>query len=128
MNAFFSEATMGWRGGKFPVLSQLNVLTNPSRIQDTQTYFRNKYGNQGQNYNLGDLCFDWDEKQTPPPPWAEDEDNPHNPADATAWKDHCQKDLNVKNTGIGAQGTVRDDLTNWIRTAILNGQHIKYRY
>jgi len=73
---------MGWGGGKFPVISQLNVLTAPGRIQDTQQFFIGKYGLQGENYHLGDLCFDWEAAIVPAPPWAEDEDNPRKDADA----------------------------------------------
>jgi len=119
---------MGWHGGKFPVLAHLNVLTNPSRIRDTQMFFMTKYGVDGTNYQLGDLCFDWDSAQTPPPPWNEDEDNPYDLQNARDWQRHCRHDLNDPNTGVGAVGTVREDLTNWIRSAILNGDHIKYKY
>lgn len=129
---------MGWRHGKFPVLSQLNVLTNPANIANTKAFFQLKYeGGPQTTYTLGSLCMDWEVANEglgiPAPPWEGDQDNPWNHHDASDWRAHCLVDLDQPNAGeadgAGPSGlTVRQDLEAWIRDAILNEKHIKYKY
>jgi len=60
---------MGWAKGRFPVLSQLNVITNPAHIDDTYDFFTGQYGPDGSGYQVGSLAYDWAPggKGTPPP-------------------------------------------------------------
>jgi len=125
---------MGWAKGRFPVLSQLNVITNPAHIDDTYDFFIKQYGEDGDRYQVGNLAYDWAPggKGTPPP-GEEDEDNPWNKGDADEWRSHCQKSLKMTNQGLdhdgkSTGGTVEDDLKSWIVEAILNKQQIVYRY
>ena len=123
---------MGWGRGRFPVLSQLNVITNPGHIDDTYDFFVNAYGTTGAKYTVGDLAHDWRTGSTPPPPWEADEDNLWQQGDAQNWQRHCQKDLNIanagQNQGTPSTNTVEQDLTKWICEAILAKEHILYRY
>jgi hypothetical protein len=126
---------MGWAKGRFPVLSQLNVITNPANIDDTYDFFTGQYGPDGSGYQVGSLASDWAAggKGTPPPSWEEDEDNPWNKGDADEWRAHCQKSLKMTNQGLdhdgkSTGGTVEDDLRTWIVDAILKKQQIVYRY
>jgi hypothetical protein len=128
---------MGWRRGRFPVLSQLNTLTTKGSIEDTKVFFTAKYGADGAGYELGSLCMDWREEDPvagiPGPPWEDDEDNRWNREDASDWRAHCLVDLDAPNPG-GADGvtpsgnTVKADLEAWITDAILGEKAIKYRY
>lgn len=128
---------MGWRIGKFPVISQLNVMTNPAHIEDTKKAFKEKFGDDGATYELGSLCMEWDkgdvDAEIPDPPWANDADNPWNREDASDWRAHCLVDLGNENQGSVDNGpasgkSVKEDLEDWIKDAILNGKHIKYKY
>jgi hypothetical protein len=129
--------TMGWRTGKFPVFSQLNLLTNQRHIDATHDFFVQAYGADGAGYKLGDLCMNWDQEDpitnVPPPPWEEDRDNPWNRDDASDWYAHCQVELDNLNTGSVDGGapsgqSVRADLEDWIKDAIINKKSIKYKY
>ena len=121
---------MGWGQGKFPIFTQLNILTNAGHIEATREFFVSHYGEDGLKYTVGDLCHDW----TMGPPWGVLADAPaHNAADANDWQDHCRTDLAVKNDGVDFDGkttgnTVADDLTKWIRDAILSKERIIYKF
>lgn len=122
---------MGW-ADRFPIFTQLNLITNPGNIKDTHTFFTGKYGPTGAGYTVGDLCYDWEPGSTPNPPWEKEKQNPWWKPDVDGWKDHCQNDLKIGNAGHD-QGnpsttTVEKDLTNWIRDAILAKEHITYKF
>jgi len=123
---------MGWGQGVFPIFTQLNVLTNANHIDDTNTFFVNTYGKDGKGYTVGDLCYDWEPTKAPSPPWPTVPPN-WDAATASEWKNHCQNDLNVPNVGLDHDGsetgnTVKEDVTNWIREAILAKQRIIYQF
>lgn len=119
---------MGWGHGKFPIFTQLNAITGSSSNRDTvHDYFVAKFGENGENYGLGDLCYDWKPGSVPNPPW---QTGGYVPADASEWKDHCQNDLNVPNTGQGgtAGNTVAQDLSQWVKAALLAKEKVVYRF
>ena len=124
---------MGWGRGKFPHFDQLNVLSNPRNMPNTQQFFIATYGRDGMGtdegtkpYKVGDLCYDWDDTKTPDSPWKGAPADPYHGAEANEWKIHCQGDLQVPNHSTG--NTVEEDLTNWIRDAILAGDRIFYKF
>jgi hypothetical protein len=131
---------MGWGQGRFPVIGQLNAIANPGNVSNTRTFVRNTYQSSGASYTIGDLCYDWSPRDptTPPnpnrpdPPWQNATQHPWNQPDAAAWKDHCQNDLNISNSGDDqgspSSNTVEQDLTNWVREAILAQEQIIYRF
>jgi len=126
---------MGWDRGRFPVFSQLNIITSPAHIEDTYEFFTQTYGERGEKYAIGCLARDWrpDGKGAPEPPWQDDEDNPWNPDDANEWFEHCQNALKQDNQGLDhdgktAEGTVEEVLRNWIIQAITGKEQIVYRY
>ncbi len=122
---------MGW-GDKFPIFTQLNQITSPGNIGETHTYFTDTYGLDGASYTVGDLCYDWPPGSAPNPPWENDQQDPWNRPDVDDWKQHCQTDLNIANAGHDqgnpSSNTVKEDLTNWIRVAILAQEQIIYRF
>jgi hypothetical protein len=126
---------MGW-GNKFPILTQLNLITRtPQRRDAVWEFFVDKYGQEGGDYRVGYLCRDWvpGPDIDPRPPWDTDKQNPWKQDQADEWKSHCQNDLDAKNTGhdltLKSTGnTVEEDLTQWIKDAILAKQQIIYKF
>lgn len=124
---------MGWGQGKFPIFTQLNVLTNSGHIDDTHAFFVATYGSNGKNYTVGDLCYDWRPASKPTPPWQKTPPG-WDATEAGEWKVHCQgSDLSVANAGSDHTGSktgnsVAEDLTNWIREAILAKERIIYKF
>ena len=127
LRSYATENVMGW-GERFPVLRQLNALTTPAHINDTHTFFTSTYGADGSGYEVGLLCLNWEPGQNPAPPWHAEVKDTWREADAQDWYSHCKDDLNVQNAGDGASGTVAEDLTSWIRDAILAKTQIQYIY
>lgn len=126
---------MGWDSGRFPVFSQLNIITSPAHIEDTYKFFTETYGPDGDTYTVGCLARDWrpNGNGTPEPPWQHDEDNPWKEGDANEWFAHCQEALKQVNQGLDhdgtmAEGTVEEVLRRWIIHAITKKEQIVYRY
>lgn len=124
---------MGW-GNKFPILTQLNLITRtPQRRDAVYDFFVATYGPESGNYRVGDLCFDWKPGVTPNPPWEDDTQEQWKLDQATDWQSHCQVDLKVLNAGHdltfkSTGNTVEYDLTQWIRDAILAKEQIVYKF
>ena len=112
---------MGWGRERRPVLYDLNRLTNSANIDKTYKFFTDRYENNGQRYRVGDLCADIPASRAP---WGTKK--PIKDDDKKRWRHHCQKELNVPNPG--GKNTVEQDLTAWIRDAILNKVQVVYLY
>ncbi len=109
---------MGWGNKRYPVFTQLNILTVRSNADDTATFFQGQYPSPG-DYSLGKLCHDWrGTMHGVSPPWEDDSDNPWNRQDAEDWLAHCQ----------ALPKNMRADLEKWIVEAIQNHQQIVYKF
>lgn len=112
---------MGWGRERRPVLYDLKRLTNRKNIETTFKFFQEKYGKDGKRYKVGALCADIPASRAP---WGTS--NPIKDDDKKRWRHHCVNDLNVPNPG--SKNTVGQDLTAWIRDAILKKIQIDYSY
>jgi hypothetical protein len=105
-------------------------MTSPQHIKKLKKFFE-RYGTNGEEYILGDICYDWQPNNPNPPPWQTDPDTEWDQAHATQWQTHCRTDLDVPNTddnGTPTGNKVMEDLTIWIREAILAEKRVVYRF
>lgn len=133
---------MGWRRGRFPHFAHLNLLCTRRHLDDTVEFFKQTFGPMGEKYELGRLCEEYypNNATNRQPPWEDDEDTPHDANHAEDWRNHCQRDLNIVNKGSSQAkdgkwqpptgNTVRKDLENWIKEALLSEppDAIRYRF
>jgi hypothetical protein len=102
---------MGWGGGRFPTIAQLNLLTaTPKNREALFNYFQSIKN----KYQLGDICSGWTNG-----PWIDDTDHPYHPLHAKIWKRHIQRDLDAKD---------RKKLEKEIGDAIDNRWQILYKF